>query len=69
MGPQLLIDTSSLINRIGAPLARGSKPAAQSPALTEKQADARTDQGKALVAGTLLFFPFLVAYIALSCQQ
>ncbi|PVX76383.1 hypothetical protein [Paraburkholderia unamae] len=58
MGPQLLVDTSSLINRLDTPIARGSAPASE-----------RTGQVKALVTGALLFLPFLAAYVALSSRQ
>ena len=61
MGPHLLVDTSSLVNRIHAPIARGSMPATC--------AGEHATQMKALLTGTLLFLPFLAAYLTLSCQQ
>jgi hypothetical protein len=71
MGPQLLVDTSSLSNRLDTPIARGSMPAVQTHAPFDSHAndDERHDQVKALVAGTLLFLPLLAAYVVLSGGQ
>jgi hypothetical protein len=64
MGPQLLVDTSSLSNRLDTPIARGSMPAVEAHASIGSR-----DQVKALVAGTLLFLPLLAAYVVLARGQ
>jgi hypothetical protein len=83
MGPQLLVDCSSLANRIDTPVARGSAPAVRTCALLEKRS-AQTgnrptppeqspkesdEQVKALVAATLIFMPLLAGWLVLTAGQ
>jgi hypothetical protein len=71
MGPRSLIDISRLINRTHTPIARDSLPAVNTCALLvdrkiaerAKRKSKRREQIEALVGGTLLFLPFLIAYI------
>lgn len=62
MKPQLLIDTTPMLDRMHAPHARGSAYAETTCALTRKRDSKRSHQVKALVVGTLMFLPFLAGY-------
>ena len=69
----LLIDTSRLRDRAGALNARGSAVVVQAVAADQVwlfyesawQRDERADQIMGLVAGALLFVPFLIVHFAL----